>query len=261
MSTVIEFKNIDATIKEKIEVYGTSDEPWFRGGRIAKILGYKDTKDAVQRHVNAEDKIMASKLIEKISLPKKLDPKTILINKRGLDSLVCRSRLPNSIEIAKKLGINLLQKVTIKECDIMEKLFKIFDRSSIKYLTQYSVKENESLFNIDCYLPDFKIAIEIDEYGHKDRNPQYEKNREEIIKKQLGCTFIRENPDSDNFCIFLFIGKIFNGIMNKSSEKYKFDKQMELDKLKLEKESEFKILLNQSKSKSKIQNISKINTV
>ena len=212
MSTVIEFKNTDATIKENIEVYGTSDKPWFKGGRIAKILGYKDTDDAIRKHVNAEDKIMASRLIETFSFPKKMNPKTILINKRGLDSLVCRSKLPNSIEIAKKLGINLIQKITVKETDIMEKLFKVFDQSSIKYITQYFVKENESLFRIDCYLPDFKIAIEIDENGHKDRNPEYEKNREEIIKKQLGCTFIRENPDSDNFCIFSFIGKIFNEI-------------------------------------------------
>ena len=31
---------------------------WFRGKDIAKILGYRDTDDAVRRHVSAENKMI-----------------------------------------------------------------------------------------------------------------------------------------------------------------------------------------------------------
>ena len=30
---------------------------WFRGKDVAKILGYKDTNDAVRRHVSIENKM------------------------------------------------------------------------------------------------------------------------------------------------------------------------------------------------------------
>ena len=32
-------------------------EPWFVGKDIAKILGYRDTSDALKKHVEAEDKL------------------------------------------------------------------------------------------------------------------------------------------------------------------------------------------------------------
>ena len=32
-------------------------EPWFVGKDIAKILGYRDTSDALKKHVDAEDKL------------------------------------------------------------------------------------------------------------------------------------------------------------------------------------------------------------
>ena len=72
MFTEFEFKNTDATIKEKIEVYGTSDEPWFKGIHIAKFLGYKNTTDAIIRHVNEDDKLTVKQLREKPTI-KSLD--------------------------------------------------------------------------------------------------------------------------------------------------------------------------------------------
>ena len=53
MFTEIEFKfeNADKTINEKIEVYGTSDKPWFKGGQVAKILGYKNSRKALIDHI------------------------------------------------------------------------------------------------------------------------------------------------------------------------------------------------------------------
>ena len=33
-----------------------NNEPWFVGKDVAEILGYKDTSDAIKRHVDDEDK-------------------------------------------------------------------------------------------------------------------------------------------------------------------------------------------------------------
>ena len=49
------------------------------------------------------------------------------------------------------------------------------------------------------YFHEYKLTIEIEEKGHNDRNKDYEKQRKELIKKQLNCVFIRINPDEENF--------------------------------------------------------------
>ena len=48
---------------------------------------------------------------------------------------------------------------------------------------------------IDLYFQKFKIAVEVDENGHSDRDNNYQTQREEIVKKKLGCVFIKINPD------------------------------------------------------------------
>ena len=45
--------------------------------------------------------------------------------------------------------------------------------------TQYQVLN----YRTDLYFHEYKLAIEIDEKGHKDRNKDYEKQREVLIKK------------------------------------------------------------------------------
>ena len=45
-----------------------------------------------------------------------------------------------------------------------------------------------------------------------------ENEREEKIKKEIGCKFIRINPDAENYDIFIEIGKIQNRI-NESTKK------------------------------------------
>ena len=39
------------------------------------------------------------------------------------------------------------------------------------------------------------FAIEVDGLGHNDRNIDYEKERQKIVEKELGCEFIEINLD------------------------------------------------------------------
>ena len=61
---------------------------------------------------------------------------------------------------------------------------------------------------IDLYLPDHKLAIEIDEKRHIDRKKEKKKKRErkDKIEKGLGSEFITINPDSEKFIIHIEIG-------------------------------------------------------
>ena len=56
--------------------------------------------------------------------------------------------------------------------------------------TQYNVLG----YRIDFYFHDYKIAIEIDENGHNDRNIDHKIKRQKAIKQELGCTVIRIDP-------------------------------------------------------------------
>ena len=69
-------------------------EPWFVGKDVAAALGYSNTKDALSRHIDAEDKYQG----EGVAFP---DPHGILqyptiINESGLYSLVLSSKLPGA---------------------------------------------------------------------------------------------------------------------------------------------------------------------
>ncbi len=70
------------------------------------------------------------------------------------------------------------------------------------------IKNHQKIFYIDYYLPEFNIAVEIDEFDHSNRDPKYEKKREKAIKNKLGCTFVRCNPDDPEFSVIELIGKI-----------------------------------------------------
>jgi len=74
--------------------YDKNNEPWFVGKDIAKILEYKNTPKAIERHVDKEDKIEYNLFKEGVVNlhPMKIDHQSILINESGLYSLVMSSK-------------------------------------------------------------------------------------------------------------------------------------------------------------------------
>ena len=57
-----------------------------------------------------------------------------------------------------------------------------------------------------------KLAIEVDELGHADRNPNNKLERQKALKREINCVFIRLNPDEKDFNIFKEISKIHRHI-------------------------------------------------
>ena len=84
-----------------------------------------------------------------------------------------------------------------KEESVTTKIIKTFSNEKIR--PQHSVLS----YQIDLYFLKYRLAIKVDEKGHTDRDERKENEREEKIKTELGCKFIRNNPDARNYDIFL----------------------------------------------------------
>lgn len=67
---------------------------WFVGRDIAEKLGYKDTADALRKHVDVEDKMKVK--VGEIPTLKISNYGAILINESGLYSLILGSKLPSA---------------------------------------------------------------------------------------------------------------------------------------------------------------------
>ena len=144
-----------------------NEELWFSGRETALALGYKDTDDAIRKHVDKSDLIRLKKMR---LYSKKGHPMTVYINEAGLYSLVFSSKL----ETAKKFKrwvthdvlpairtygvyklkkeyeeekdelITKLQDITKKYETIKKDLTKEkFSKGAIVYFVDYSTDEEE----------------------------------------------------------------------------------------------------------------------
>ena len=102
-----------------------------------------------------------------------------------------QSRLSDSktVKFRTDLGFNQINLILKKEQSVIESIKDTFKGEDIRI--QYTVLG----YRIDLYFYEYKLAIEIDELGHNDRNTDYEiKRQREIIKikikKELHCVFI-----------------------------------------------------------------------
>ena len=60
-----------------------------------------------------------------------------------------------------------------------------------------------------------KLAIQIDENGHSERNIDYEIKRQKAIEQELDCKFIRIDPGKENFGIFKTINETLKDLNNR----------------------------------------------
>ena len=67
-------------------------------------------------------------------------------------------------------------------------------------------------YTIDLYFHGYKLAIEVGEKCHKDRNIDHEIKRQKKLEKELRCEFIRINSDGKDFNIFRGINEIHRHI-------------------------------------------------
>lgn len=76
----------------KVRTLKVDDEPYFVGKDVASILGYSNTRDALNKHVDSEDKNTVA-IHDGIT---RGNPNQVVINESGLYSLILSSKMPNA---------------------------------------------------------------------------------------------------------------------------------------------------------------------
>ena len=122
------------------------------------------------------------------------------------------SRATLAVNFRTRLGFNQHDPIMTQEQSILSKIMTIFVAEEI--ILQHNVLG----YRTEAYFPKYKLAIEIDEQGHNDRDIDYEIERQKAKEKELGCKFNRINLAKENFNIFVEIGEIQNYIV-KSTKK------------------------------------------
>lgn len=79
---------------QQVRTVTINDEPYFVGKDVATILGYANTRDALFKHVDSEDKNTVA-IHDGI---KRGNPNQTVINESGLYSLILSSKLPSAKE-------------------------------------------------------------------------------------------------------------------------------------------------------------------
>jgi len=258
-STNVVHFNVEGAKKTDVKVVGTFEDPWFCGRDVCEILEYSNIHQALQVNIQQKSKKSLKELSEEFGRKtittsvlgsvnfKNMsynDGKTVYINVKGLAALLQRGKT-GSIEIkAAILQHPFIKKhitadfliIPTKEETWIGAIIKCFPGHTIK--RQYIVDgcKMKCFYRIDCYFEDLNIAVECDENNHNDRDPLYEKIRQDYIIQKLGCTFFRFNPDAKDFDIFREIGKLQSLVIDIIKKNTKIDfLTREIESLKLDK--------------------------
>lgn len=106
--------------------------------------------------------------------------------------------------VAKRLGISIPNNIDItKEQKTIGQIRRAFQH--VRAVEQYKVAP----YYVDLYFPDYRLAVECDEEGHRRYSQKDERKRQNYIEQKLNCVFVRYNPDGPNFNI----GDVINQII------------------------------------------------
>lgn len=86
----------------QVRVIVKKDEPWFVGKDLAECLGYSNTRDAIRRHVDQEDRS------DVVIHDGRQNRKMVAVNESGLYCLILSSELPTAKKFKKWVTSEIL---------------------------------------------------------------------------------------------------------------------------------------------------------
>ena len=117
-------------------------------------------------------------------------------------------RTDESCSLKRNPGFRLHDVINTNKQTVINSIKDAFEGEDLQ--TQYSVLG----YRIDHYFYKHKLAIEVDELGHADRNLSNDIDTQKALEKELDCVFITINSNGKNFNIFKQINKIHRHIKN-----------------------------------------------
>ena len=110
------------------------------------------------------------------------------------------------MNLKSNLGFTLHDVVNTKEQSVINSIKAAFEGEDMQ--TQYNVLS----YRIDLYFHKYKLAVEVDQLGHADRDVNDKIERQRALERELNCVFIRIDPDAPNFSMLREINKIYRHI-------------------------------------------------
>ena len=123
-----------------------------------------------------------------------------IIEKLTRDLIEC-CKLPEAIELRKKLGYNHDDIMVREETSITEKIIKLFPHEKILLNKKFNNRQP------DIWFKNHNLIIDADEGNHENYDSDDEKEREDMFKKHNLIIF-QCNPNDPNFHLFKFLGEI-----------------------------------------------------
>ena len=178
----------------------------------------------------------------------------IFIIEKLTRDIIERCKLPEAIELRKKLGYNHDDIMVREETSIAEKIIKLFPNENIVLNKKFNNRKP------DIWFKDNNIIIEVDEGNHENYDSDDEKEREDMFKNHNFKIFWC-NPNDPNFDLFKFLGETnlyisklheensVNGVISKITDDFK--KIVAVTKSKELKQYVKNILANYKKKKNR----------
>ena len=145
-----------------------NDEPYFIGKEVAEVLGYANSKDAIQKHVDEEDKqIIQRSQFATLEIPNR---GLTIINESGLYSLILSSKLPNAKKFKRWVTSEVLPQI----------------RKTGSYQIPKISKELQAIFMIDGKTEELKNEIngvKKDLEDFKDNAPLFNSECDELMDR------------------------------------------------------------------------------
>ena len=176
---------------------------WLNERHIQQQLGLKNLP-ALTNKYDEEYKKCRYELIDD---PIKQSCRRFIHNDLAL-KIIMDCRTDESCNLKRNLGFTLHDVINTKEQTVINSIKDAFEGEDMQ--TQYSVLS----YRIDLYFHKYKLAIEVDELGHADRNIDNEIDRQRALEREISCVFIRINPDEKDFKIFKENTKYMDTLIN-----------------------------------------------
>ena len=105
------------------------------------------------------------------------DEKGIFVIEKLTRDIIERCKLPEAIELRKKLGHNHDDIMVREETSIAEKIIKLFPKENIMLNKKFNNRKS------DIWFKNHNLIIEVDEGNHENYDSDDEKEREDMFKK------------------------------------------------------------------------------
>ena len=188
-------------------IVGSVNILWLNERHIGEQLGHKNLPPVTNKY----NKIYKKHRYELVDEPMKQPYRRFLRIDLAL-RIIMDCKTDKSCNLKRNLEFKLHYVINTKEQTIINSIRDVFEGEDMQ------IHYNVIGYRIDLYFHDYKLAIEIDELGHNDRNLDYEIQRQKALERELKCVFIRIKPDEKDLNIFKEISKIHRHI-KKSSKK------------------------------------------